>query len=269
MVLINANNLSTSDETKRMTSRVHKLPAKPGKHKSLWLDELSTKEAAEAAASGTVVIFPFGSVEEHGEHLPLCTDSIQSEFIALEVAKKKGCLVAPPFRQGICNAGRNFPGTISVEFDTLRLVARDVLSELARHGFNRVIVLTGHAGSSHMTALKVAAQEVVRINGSRIMVLSDYDFAYEMRGKLGVDERDGHAGDIETSRVIAIRPDLLKGKGVKSFPQMPRFEVVPDPERFFPTGVHGDATAASKEKGQKINEYVIQQVAKLVDELRS
>ena len=124
----------------------------------LWLDELSSKEAAEAAADGAVVIFPVGSVEEHGSHLPLCTDSIQSEYIALEVAKKTGCLVAPAFRQGICNAGRNFPGTMSIEFDTLRLVARDLLSELARNGFRRIIVLTGHAGSSHMTALKVAAQ---------------------------------------------------------------------------------------------------------------
>jgi creatinine amidohydrolase len=238
----------------------------------LWLDELSTKEAAKAAANGTVVIFPVGSVEEHGAHLPLCTDSLQSEYIAQEVAKKTGCLIAPAFRQGICNAGHNFPGTMSVELETLRLVARDVLSELVRNGFNRIIVLTGHAGSSHMTALKVAAQEVVRktegTSKTRIMVLSDYDFADELKQKLKIDSRDGHAGDIETSRIMAIRPDLIKGKGETSFPHMPRFEVVPDPERFFPSGVMGDPTAASKEKGQKINEYIVNQVTKLVEELK-
>src|SRR5512144_3402376 len=93
---------------------------KPG---CLWLDELSTKEAEKAAKDGAVVIFPVGSVEEHGEHLPLCTDSIQPEYIALEVAKKVGCLVAPPFRYGICNATRNFPGTVTIGFDTLYRVA--------------------------------------------------------------------------------------------------------------------------------------------------
>jgi creatinine amidohydrolase len=80
----------------------------------LWLDELSTVEAAEAAKQGKVIIFPVGCVEEHGEHLPLCTDSIQPEYIALEVARKTGCLIAPPFRYGIINAGRNFPGSISI-----------------------------------------------------------------------------------------------------------------------------------------------------------
>jgi creatinine amidohydrolase len=248
---------------------------KPAKSSVIWLDELTTLEAKEAANAGTVVIFPVGSVEEHGRHLPLCTDSIQAEYIAVEVAKKSGCLIVPPFRQGICNAGRNFPGTISIEFDTLFAVARDVLSELVRNGFCRIIVLTGHAGSSHMTALKLAAQDVVMQKRdpdkrkSRIMVLSDYDFAYELKEKLGIDKNDGHAGAIETSRVMAIRPDLLKGEGEASYPNMPRFEIVADPERYFPSGVMGDPTHATPTKGREINEYVINQLTKLVDALRA
>lgn len=240
----------------------------------VWLDELSTFEAAQAAQAGTVIIFPVGSVEEHGKHLPLCTDSIQSEYIAAEVAKKTGCLVAPPFRQGICNAGHNFPGTMSIEFETLRSVARDVMSELARNGLNRIIVLTGHAGSSHMTALKLAAQEIVQKGignakrKTRIMVLSDYDFADELKEKLGFPKEDGHAGAIETSRIMAIRSDLVKAKGEASFPKMPRFEVVADPERYFTSGVNGDPTLATVEKGRVMNEYIVEQVAKLVEELR-
>ncbi|XHH09236.1 MAG: creatininase family protein [Candidatus Bathyarchaeia archaeon] len=241
----------------------------------LWLDELSTNEAAQAAKQGKVVIFPIGSVEEHGEHLPLCTDSIQPEYIALEVAKRTGCLVAPPFRYGIVNAGRNFPGTLTIQFDTLLNVAKDILSELARSGFNRIIVMSGHAGSSHMIALKLAAQEVVRQNGeengkqrTRIMVLSDYDFADELSPELAAPG-DGHAGTVETSRVLDIRPDLVKSKGVPSRYEMPRFEVVLHPEKYFPTGVHGDPTAATVEKGKKINAYIVEQVVKLVRELES
>ncbi len=241
----------------------------------LWLDELSTKEAARVAQEGRVVIFPVGSVEEHGEHLPLCTDSVQPEYVALEVARQTGCLVAPPFRYGILNAGRNFPGSLTIRFDTLFSVAKDILSELSRNGFNKVIVLSGHAGSSHMVALRLAAQEVVRQNGeengkqrTRIMVLSDYDFAEELAAQLA-PPRDGHAGAIETARVMAIRPDLIKAKGVPSSYEMPRFEVVLHPEHYFPSGVHGDPTAATAEKGQKINAYVIEQVVKLVKELQT
>jgi len=220
-----------------------------------------------------VVIFPIGSVEEHGEHLPLGTDSVQPEYVALEVARQTGCLVAPPFRYGIVNAARNFSGSLTIQFNTLFNVTKDILSELARNGFNRIIVLSGHAGSSHMVALRLAAQEVIYQNGeengkqhTRIMVLSDYDFAEELANELA-DPRDGHAGTIETSRVMAIRPDLIKSKGIPSNYEMPRFEVVRHPEQYFPSGVLGDPTAATKEKGQKINTHVIEQLVKLVQEL--
>jgi creatinine amidohydrolase len=124
-----------------------------------------------------------------------------------------------------------------------------------------------------MAALKLAAQEVIWHHEgeqpdkrSRIMVCSDYDFAYELKGRY-FSEKDGHAGTIETSRVMAIRPDLVKKKGRKSFPKLPRFEVVAQPERYFPSGVIGDPTVASQRKGRLINSYVIDNVAKLVEEL--
>jgi creatinine amidohydrolase len=244
------------------------------KKQVLWLDELNTKEAARAAKDGTVVIFPVGSVEEHGEHLPLCTDSIQPEYIALEVAKKTGCLVAPPFRYGICNATRNFPGTITIQFDTLYKISHDILSELIRNNFNRIIILSGHAGNSQMVALRLAAQDVIiksEVAGEegkvRIMVLSDFDFAEELTPKYA-DKNDGHAGSLETSRMLAIKPNLVKGKGKSSVWQIPRFEVVAHPEIYSPSGVNGDPTTASAEKGQKINEYIVEQVEKIVKNLK-
>jgi creatinine amidohydrolase len=100
------------------------------------------------------------------------------------------------------------------------------------------------------------------------MVCSDYDFAYELKGKY-FDEKDGHAGTIETSRVMAIKPELAKAKGMKSFPEFSRFEIVADPERLFPTGVIGDPTAASASKGRMINEHVVKGVLNLVKELKS
>jgi creatinine amidohydrolase len=230
------------------------------------------KEAEKAAEEGKVVIIPCGSVEEHGSHLPLCTDSLQAEHVALEVSRKTGCLVAPSLRYGLCNSTRNFPGTITITFDALRSIMNDILEEFIRNGFTRLLIITGHAGSSHMTAIKLAAKTVVvnhmnEKNRPRIVVCSDYDFAFDLRGK-DFDDKDSHAGTIETSRVMSIRPDLIKEKGERSCPELPRFEIVPDPEKYFPSGVMGDPTVASVEKGKRINEYVIEQIAKLVEELK-
>jgi creatinine amidohydrolase len=247
----------------------------PKKKEQLWFDELSMKEADSRAKAGTVVILPVGSVEEHGDHLPLCTDSLQPEYVALDVAKKTGCLVAPPLRYGVCNSARGFPGTVSITFGSLYKMTRDILEEFVRNRFTRILVLSGHAGQAHMAALRLAAQEVVWHHEKespekkpRIMVCSDYDFAYELKGKY-FSEKDGHAGTIETSRVMAIRPELIKARGTKSLPEFPRFEIVADPERYFPTGVIGDPTAATAEKGRMINKYVIKEVAKLVEELKT
>ena len=245
-----------------------------GRAGGLWFDELSMKETEESAKAGKVIIIPIGSVEEHGDHLPLCTDSLQPEYVALEAAKKTKCLVAPTLRYGVCNSTRNFPGTISIRFESLYMITRDIIEEFIRNGFTRILVLSGHAGRLHMAALRLAAQEVMwnrRKESSekrpRIMVCSDYDFAYELRGKY-FSEKDGHAGTIETSRVMVIRSDLVKKKGRKSFPNLPRFEITADPERYFPNGVIGDPTVASEEKGRLINRYVISQVTKLVKELK-
>jgi creatinine amidohydrolase len=123
-----------------------------------------------------------------------------------------------------------------------------------------------------MAALRLAAQQVIwnhekQKKQPRIQVCSDYDFAYELKGKI-FDEKDGHAGTIETSRVKTIRPDLAKTKAQKHYPTMPRFEVLANPETLFPAGIIGDPTTATTKKGQMINKYVTEQTIKLIEELK-
>jgi len=229
------------------------------------------EEAEQAAKNDAVIIIPVGSVEEHGAHLPLCTDSIQPEFIAKEVAKKTRALIAPLLRYGVCNSTRNFPGTISIRFETLYAITKDVLEEFIRNGFTKFLILSGHAGQSHMAALRLAAQQVIwnhekQKKQPRIMVCSDYDFAYELKGK-NFDEKDGHAGTIETSRVKAIKPDVVKTKAQKHYPTIPRFEILANPEAYFPAGIIGDPNSATTKKGQMVNKYVTEQIIKLIEEL--
>lgn len=186
--------------------------------------------------------------------------------------KKTDSLVAPSIRYGLCNSTRNFPGTISISFDSLRGIIKDILEEFIRNGFKKLLIITGHAGGTHTTAIRLASKEVImkhknEQNNPRIIVCSDYDFAFDINYK-EIDDRDSHAGTIETSRVMAIRPDLIKSKGIKNFPEMIKFEIIPDPEKYFPSGVMGDPTIASKEMGKKINEHIISQIVKLVINLK-
>jgi creatinine amidohydrolase len=231
----------------------------------MYLDELTMKEFSEKVNEKTVVILPIGATEEHGEHLPLNTDSLQPEFIAKKVAKHTKALIAPSIRYGYCSSTRNFPGTITISFDTLRSLVYDILSELHRNGIRNIVVLSGHAGRIHMAALRQAADAVVKEHDVKIMVLSDYDIAYDLIDvDMSIPKDDGHSGLIETSRILDIREDLVKGEGETGSTRPPKFMVLPDPEKYFPTGVMGDPKGASKPKGDQINDYIVKELVKLI-----
>jgi creatinine amidohydrolase len=234
-----------------------------------YFDELTMKEFQQRMESEEqpVVVLPIGAVEEHGEHLPLGTDTFQPLHVIEKVSEQVDLLIAPPLYYGLCNSTRNFPGTISLRFATLYNLILDILNEFARHGVLRIVILSGHAGRPHMAAIKEAGSELMRTNPEiKLMVLSDYDIVYELRGK-EFDPEDGHAGDIETSRIMAIRPELVKGKGVTSKPDFPPHRILPDPENYFPSGIMGDPTKADEKKGERLNKYVVEKLVELIKTL--
>jgi creatinine amidohydrolase len=231
---------------------------------SMLFDELTSKEVKASVNAKSVAIFPIGATEEHGPHLPLSTDSLQPEYVALEVAKKVGnAFVLPILKYGQCSSTRNFPGTISLRFDSLAMIAEDIICELHRTGFRNIVVLSGHAGRLHMAALRLAAEHALEKHDMKIMVLSDYDIAYAMK-EIEIPQEDGHAGMIETSRVMAIRPDLVKCKAKPCHPDFPKYRVMSDAEKYFPDGVMGDPQLATKAFGEKANRIIIDELATLI-----
>jgi creatinine amidohydrolase len=228
------------------------------------VEEMTCEEFAEAAGKRPLAIVPFGSVEEHGSHLPLCTDSFQAEEVARRIALEFDALVLPPIRYGECRSTRNFPGTISLGFDTVRALAADIVSELARNGIDKVLLISGHAGSSHMASLREGASSAVsRYPKVKVMVLSDYEIIYDLRGK-EFSENDGHAGQIETSRVLNLRPELVRGNRPVGTSRVPKFMVVSDPEKHFPSGIFGDPRDASAEKGKRLDDYAVDRLSKAI-----
>lgn len=227
------------------------------------LEELTSGEFAKLVKKKPVAVLPFGAVEEHGSHLPLCTDAFQSEEVARRVAVELGGILCPPIRYGECRSTRNFPGTITLTSETVQALAFEVVSELGRNGIDKVLIITGHAGSGHMAALRLGAHRAVeRMPKLKVMVLSDYDIAYDLRGKEFPLE-DGHGGEIETSRILNIRPDLVGRSRPKGVSRPPEYMLLPDPERFMPTGIYGDTSCASAAKGKRIDDYVVKRLCAL------
>lgn len=231
----------------------------------MYLDELTTTEFKERIDSKTMVIWPIGAVEEHGPHLPLSTDSLQPEHIAERVAERTGALIAPPLRYGYLRQTAPFPGSISLRWDTLRSIALDILMGLAKNDVRYIVVLSGHAGRDHMSALRLAALDVVDSHDVRIWVMSDYDIAYAHMDELASQD-DGHAGTIETSRIMNIRPDLVKERPGPFQPDWPRFEMLAEPREYFPDGYHGDPSAADVEKARRIDDIIVEEMVRFITE---
>ncbi len=230
----------------------------------MHLDALSSTEFKDIMAKRPVVILPVGGTEAHGAHLPLRTDSAQPEAVAHEVAERIGGLVAPPLRYAFHNSTRNMPGTLTLSFDTTVKVVRDILEALVQNGADKIVVLSGHAGSSHMVALRQASSAAVTAHPElKVMVLSDYDIAE----KYPIDQSgDGHGGLVETSRMMAIEPDLVKkaeraGKYVSH-----GFMIVRNPETSMPDGYVGAAHQATEELGRRINSYIVDQLTREIEE---
>ncbi len=232
--------------------------------KRLYWDEYTYPEIEELLKSEPVIILPIGSVEAHGYHLPLNTDMVQPLWLAEEIAKRVNAIILPPIHYGWTKGLSSFPGTISIGFETLKNLVLDILKEVVKHGGRKIIVLSGHASTNHMAALRLACEEMAE-NGVKIMLLSDYYIAYQYRGKL-VPEDDGHAGVLETSRVMAIRPELVKEN--YKFEKMPvgKYMVTPDYREFVPYATFSNPQGASKELGEKLNNIILEELLKIIKE---
>lgn len=245
-------------------------------------DDLSFTEFDRLRDERTVALWPIGIVEEHGPHLPLATDALQAEWDCDRLAAAPGTLLLPPLRYGNATATATFPGTITLRFDTVRAVARDVLSELGRNGVRKAMVVSGHLGADHMRALRLGAKEALDERpGLRVVVMSDWEVVYELRGDpapLGehaklVPPDDGHAGTLETARMLAIAPHLCHM--ARAPPPAPRppsvpFEVTGGADKEFPSGVlGGDATRATAEMGHEVNRFVMKRLDEILRALQS
>ncbi len=240
-------------------------------HRLLRASELTMEEYDQFATERAFVL-PVGILEEHGPHLPLGTDIFQAEAVVNEAAARTGSIVLPTLNYGNCHSTRNFPGSISIGFDTLRSLTRDILDELARHEVKSVAIVSGHAGSGHMRAIKQAGREAVKEHeGFTVALLSEWDVLFGYAGETvngeTIPQRDGHAGTMETARIMDLREELVKETPGEHLPNDEGYVLSPTPEDALPDGYIGDPSQATVKLGRVLHTLAVDALADLFEEI--
>lgn len=228
------------------------------------IDQMDSRTLEREAKKGKLLILPVGALEAHGPHIPLSADMIQAEATAESLAERIDALVAPGLPYGICPGTREFPGTVSLRLESLSNTVADLLDDFHRFGFRRVLILSGHGAGNHMAALREGAGRAVSHHHDlKVAALCDYDFVYELRGK-DAPADDGHGGLLETSRVMALAPDLVGHERPKVDYRVPHSLVGPITSEMWPESVIGDTTHASAVLGEKVQAHVLDRLVETV-----
>ena len=236
---------------------------------SIWIENLTWMEAEEALRECEVVMIPLGArTKEHGPHLPLNNDWVMAEYLAKRVAAEVPVAVMPTLQYGYYPSFLEYPGSVSLGFETFKELVKDVCISMAGYGVCKFYVL--NTGVSTARALGPASEEL-REQGIK-MRFTDI-LAYGARAEEAVSEQEGgtHADEMETSMMLYIDPDVVDmSKAVKDYDPTGGRGLTRDPEnigpKYSPTGVFGDPTLATAEKGRIVVEA---RVAFIVDELKA
>lgn len=228
------------------------------------MEEMTRDDFKETIKNDPVVIIPWGACEAHGPHLPLSADSIQPIFIADKIANRlENVLIAPTVNYALHSSTKNMPGTLCVSFDTVRSIAYDLVTSLHEQGINKVMIIAGHAGSGHLAAISEGCKKAVKETNVQVIFFSDWYISegFDIAAYL---KHDGHAGCIETSRLMAIRPDLVKNTKIPTGQFEQTYLILKDGSKCFPQGYQGDVSRASPEFGKMINDYIIETVIGMI-----
>jgi creatinine amidohydrolase len=230
------------------------------------LENITMADFKRHLKKSKTMIIPFGTVEEHGSHLPLNTDTLIIYEILKRVIKKKKVFLAPPVYYGVCTSTSQHPGTISITPETLRRLTYDIVKNAWQKGLKNIFLITGHGGGLHSAALKEAAENLAEeLKGIKIAVLCPYDVLHKELSELADTPNDSHAGEIETSLVLALAPELVKGRDKEDYPKFPKPLVVKDKLKYWRSGVWGNPEKASVGKGEKAVTLIVNKLIEIID----
>jgi creatinine amidohydrolase len=208
------------------------------------------------------VILPLGSLESHGPHLPFGTDSLTAYLLALEIARRvPKTAVLPPLPYGMSEAYRDFSFTVSLRPETETAIIGDILESAYREGIRKVCILNGHDGN--IPSIEIAAR--TRKAAHPDLKIVSVDAWWNTLGKLlppdffEVWDGLGHGGEGELSMALALFPGLCEpGNARGVVPCLPPYvDVKWMFSELTDCGATGDPTRATKEKGIRMKEAIV------------
>lgn len=176
--------------------------------RDLDLSQMSWCEVKNRLDGGLrLAIIPVGSFEQHGPHLPLKTDFTLAYGRAMRIAALVDAVVVPIVLAGLSGHHLDFPGTVSLQPETMVAVLRDAACSLAHHGIDRIVLLSGHGGND--TAIKYAAEIMKRDALVEVLALGVGEISsyFPSSNSLNLDI---HAGAMETAAMLIYAPDDVR-----------------------------------------------------------
>jgi len=249
-------------------------------------EEFTWPEIREAVAQNRVAVLPVGTIEQHGPHLPLCTDVLAAGEISRLAVKRvpEEAVLLPAVPYAFNEHHLDFPGTIAVEGPTLINYVTDIGRSLAHHGFRKIVLVNGHG--SNISFLDIAARNLTNHTEALCAMVSWWSLIpAELLRQVRESEFPGgmlHACELETSVVMYLRGDLVQAeKAVKDINFAPSQFIyydlqTPSPvlfqeffSRYSKTGAVGDPTKATPEKGRVLVEASVTRLAAFLREFRT
>jgi creatinine amidohydrolase len=250
----------------------------PGELPLRW-EELTAPDFAKAVerSAGTAIV-PLGVVEKHGPHLPLGTDLLDAREVALRAVRKEYSIVFPPYYFSQIFEAKHQPGTLAYSTRLIWDVLQETVDEIARNGVKKIILVNGHGGNNSFLPFFCQSQLARRKNYAVYLFQPSGDPAFEARVKaLLKTPSDMHAGETETSMMLAHRPDVVHPERARdqSGADQARLSGLKDAYTAiwwyarFPNHYAGDGSPANAELGNLLLDHEAEQLAATIRSVKA
>ncbi|MFB6310975.1 MAG: creatininase family protein [Salinirussus sp.] len=203
-----------------------------------WAGKSAPEVVETAEEDGSVLIVPVASLEQHGQHMPTITDTLLCTAVVQTAAEQAAeaavpVLITPPVWSGQSRHHRSFGGTASLDVPTLMAVLEHVADTTLENGFDALLFVNGHGGN--ISTIGTAVQEIAETQEAEVLGLTYFQLAGDMVAEVRDSELGGiaHAGEMETSMMLHLRPDLVDEDRAEGTPYDKPYD-----------GEHGDLTDA-------------------------
>ena len=245
-----------------------------------WEDLTASDFTLAVQQSEGVCLIPMGVIEKHGQHLPLGTDVFNVREVCLRAAAKEYCIVFPFYYMGQIFEAQQQPGTISYSSELLFRFLDETCKEISRNGIKKIILVNGHGGNvsflPYFCQIQMATPRDYAVYAITSPLLSP-DVQKKI-SEIRKSSTGGHADELETSSVMAVRPDLVKMERVsdESGSDLGRLQHLP-PALYtgvwwyarYPNHYAGDAKDATPELGEIIIEGRSQQLSEVIKAVKA